>query len=86
MQTRYNKVLGKDVSLFGLGTMRMPTKVVDGKAVMDREECIRMIRHAIDSGVTYVDTAYPYHGGDSETAGDGAVAGEGRGYPPGEGD
>lgn len=66
MQTRYNKVLGKDVSLFGLGTMRMPTKVVDGKTVMDREECIRMIRHAIDSGVTYVDTAYPYHGGESE--------------------
>ena len=61
------KPLGRECSLFGLGTMRMPTKTVDGKSVMDRDECIRMIRHAIDSGVTYVDTAYPYHGGESET-------------------
>lgn len=61
------KPLGRECSLFGLGTMRMPTRTVDGKSVMDRDECIRMIRHAIDSGVTYVDTAYPYHGGESET-------------------
>ncbi len=67
MQTRYFAPLQRQCSLFGLGTMRMPTHVVDGRTCMDRQACIAMIRHAIDSGVTYVDTAYPYHGGESET-------------------
>ena len=49
-------------SVLGMGCMRLPT--ADGK--IDRPEAIKMIRHAIDSGVTYVDTAYPYHGGESE--------------------
>ena len=63
MLYRNFKSTGKDVSLLGLGAMRFPTKE-DGKA--DEAESIRMIRHAIDSGVNYVDTAYTYHGGESE--------------------
>ncbi|MDR1043473.1 MAG: aldo/keto reductase, partial [Clostridiales Family XIII bacterium] len=53
---------GARVSLLGFGAMRLPT--VDGK--VDEAESIRMIRHAIDNGVNYVDTAYMYHDGVSE--------------------
>ncbi len=58
--------LGISVSRLGFGAMRLPTMEVDGKRVIDRNEAIAMIRQSIDGGVTYVDTAYPYHGGESE--------------------
>jgi predicted aldo/keto reductase-like oxidoreductase len=51
------------VSALGFGAMRLPTK--EGK--VDMEESTRMLRTAIDRGVNYVDTAWPYHGGESET-------------------
>lgn len=47
----------------GFGCMRLP---VNAEGKVDEAEAIRMIRHAIDSGVRYIDTAYPYHGGVSE--------------------
>ena len=63
----YRKFPGTDlkVSTLGFGAMRMPTLPEEGNPI-NRPEAIRLIRHAIDSGVNYVDTAYPYHGGDSE--------------------
>ena len=45
------------VSALGFGAMRMPSS---------RTESINMIRYAIDNGVNYVDTAFMYHGGQSE--------------------
>ena len=63
----YRKLPGTDikVSALGMGAMRLPTLREEDKPI-DRPAAIKLIRHAIDSGVNYVDTAYGYHGGDSE--------------------
>jgi hypothetical protein len=65
MNHRYLKPAGQQISLLGFGTMRLPM-LADCAGQIDEAEAIRMIRHAIDSGVNYVDTAYMYHDGKSE--------------------
>jgi len=44
--------------------MRLPVKG-DAKNI-DQKQATRMLHHAVDRGVNYIDTAYPYHGGESE--------------------
>lgn len=53
---------GDRLSILGFGCMRLPEK--SGK--IDEERAIRQIRHAIDYGVNYLDTAPAYHFGKSE--------------------
>jgi len=54
---------GDELSILGFGAMRLPT-MSDGS--IDEEKATQMIRYAIDNGVNYVDTAWPYHMGQSE--------------------
>ncbi len=65
MQYRHFGKIDFKPSLLGFGTMRLPILNGDNKQI-NEPEAIRMIRHAIDQGVNYVDTAHGYHGGQSE--------------------
>ncbi len=63
MEKRALDKLGIETSLLGFGCMRFP---VTGEGKIDEPEAERMLDKAIAAGVNYIDTAYPYHGGDSE--------------------
>ncbi|MGL6221855.1 MAG: aldo/keto reductase, partial [Lacrimispora sphenoides] len=63
MQYRDFGKTGIKVSALGFGAMRLP---ILQEEQVDEERAVSMIRHAIDEGVNYIDTAYPYHLGESE--------------------
>lgn len=67
MKYKDNFKINAKPSLLGFGCMRFPTiKQSDGTSKIDFELTSEMIDYAIKNGVNYIDTAYPYHNGESE--------------------
>ncbi len=60
-----NEACGENLSRLGFGCMRLP--LTADKAI-DEKELRRMTDYALEHGVNYFDTAWPYHGGHSEIA------------------
>ena len=60
---KYNNVCNEELSLLGFGTMRLPLN--EDKSI-DTKQVKQMVKYALDNGVNYFDTAYPYHEGKSE--------------------
>ena len=65
MYTREYKNTGKQISILGLGCMRLP-KLDPEKPDIDEPKAFEMVDYAYNHGINYFDTAWPYHGEMSE--------------------
>ncbi len=62
----YNKFQDIELSALGMGCMRLP--VIDGDDNRPDEKAVsEMVDYAMANGINYYDTAWGYHGGNSET-------------------
>ena len=61
---KYTNFKDLKLSQLGYGIMRLPTVETNGP--VDENKAEELIRYAYENGVNYFDTAYIYHGGESE--------------------
>ena len=54
---------GEKVSVLGYGCMRLPT-VGNDYGKVDEAEALRLVSYAVERGVNYIDTSWPYHSAD----------------------
>ena len=61
----YREFKGKQLSALGMGCMRLP--IVEGdQSKIDIDAVREMVAYAMEKGINYYDTAWGYHGGQSE--------------------
>lgn len=53
---------GNSISILGYGAMRLP----GSRTKIDFEEAKKQLVYCIENGINYLDTAWPYHNGESE--------------------
>ena len=61
----YRDFQGMKLSGLGFGAMRLPVVGSDDSNI-DKEQTFRMVDEAMAAGINYYDTAWGYHGGNSE--------------------
>ncbi|MCJ7773061.1 MAG: aldo/keto reductase, partial [Desulfobacterales bacterium] len=61
---QYKFFQGMSVSTLGMGNMRLPTTKDHGP--IDQKKAREIIEYSYEHGINYFDTAYRYHGGESE--------------------
>ena len=62
----YRDFQGMKLSALGFGAMRLPVIGGDDSRI-DEAAALRMVDTAMQSGINYYDTAWGYHGENSET-------------------
>ncbi|MDP8233164.1 MAG: aldo/keto reductase [Candidatus Zophobacter franzmannii] len=63
MQYRVMPKSDDELSVLGFGCMRF---LLTKDNEIDEPEAMKMMQHALDNGINYFDTAWPYHGEQSE--------------------
>ncbi|MPW27164.1 aldo/keto reductase [Alkalibaculum sp. M08DMB] len=59
----------ENVSILGFGCMRLPLLPGGDTTKIDEQLAMKLVHYAIDKGLNYIDTAYPYHGTGMENGG-----------------
>jgi len=60
---KLGRKIPEDISILGFGLMRLPQ---DQNGKIDYDHSEKMLLECVNTGVNYFDTAYVYHGGESE--------------------